>query len=379
MFHKIKDYKGLLILALIVFFVNQLFLLLLSYFAELNYFHSLTWLRWDSWHYTTIANTGYEYFLCDEQFSDPNLLGKMCGNTSWFPGYPYFLKLLSFISFKVSTLGHIISKLFLLLSIFISGLILNLKEISLRNTLLLSCGAFCFGFIYYNATFPISMVLFFALLSIYFFLKEKLQASAITCFITAFVYSTGFLISVILGTYLLIHHRKNLVKFIKKSTPLILAGLFGVLSFYTLLHFEVGDWQAFMRGQEKYGHGILSPLKNMGNFLIIDQSDLLAKKNIPVYQSILVIVGYVFISIWFFVKKMHHNTLFLITYIYLTIYFLFPWTVGGSLSMYRAESMLFPFIFLLKDVKTKWLIGLLLILISIGIPMCFLFFDSTLV
>ena len=75
-------------------------------------------------------------------------------------------------------------------------------------------------------------------------------------------------------------------------------------------------------------------------------------KDIITLQSVLVILGYLLI---------------------------FPWVVGGNLSMYRAESLLLPFVFLLKDVKIQWTISILAILVSIGGVMSYLFFTSVLV
>jgi hypothetical protein len=76
---------------------------------------------------------------------------------------------------------------------------------------------------------------------------------------------------------------------------------------------------------------------------------------------------------------MYRNNLYIWAYVYVTLYFLFPWSVGGDLSRYRAESLLFPFIFLLKETKTQWLVAILIGLLCLGIPMSYLFFDGTLI
>ena len=60
-------------------------------------------------------------------------------------------------------------------------------------------------------------------------------------------------------------------------------------------------------------------------------------------------------------------------------YELFPWIVGGDVSMYRSESLLLPFVFLLKDLKTPWMISLLAVLLSVGCMMSYLFFTYVLI
>ncbi len=101
--------------------------------------------------------------------------------------------------------------------------------------------------------------------------------------------------------------------------------------------------------------------------------------DIIIIQSILVILGYILISFSFFLKKLYRSELYLFSYLFITLFLIFPWVVGGNLSMYRAESILMPCVFLFKDLKTPWIITLLAIMVSIGGIMSYLFFTSVLV
>ena len=49
-------------------------------------FSAAPWLRWDSFHYLSIAKDGYTAQTCGEF---------ICGNTGWFPLYPALIRLVA--------------------------------------------------------------------------------------------------------------------------------------------------------------------------------------------------------------------------------------------------------------------------------------------
>src|SRR2546429_9582198 len=48
-------------------------------------FHGSTWARWDSTHYLTVAQGGYEFYRGPADYPFPG----WCGNAGWFPAYPW--------------------------------------------------------------------------------------------------------------------------------------------------------------------------------------------------------------------------------------------------------------------------------------------------
>src|SRR5215472_17147679 len=53
--------------------------------------------RWDSGHYLSIAARGYEFVSCRTiGYPSPD---DWCGNTVWFPGYSWLIRVLSAIGF----------------------------------------------------------------------------------------------------------------------------------------------------------------------------------------------------------------------------------------------------------------------------------------
>lgn len=369
-----------LLLTTITFVIAQLFLMLVLDFSNISYFDSDSWVRWDSGHYLKIASEGYNFFPCAGKFGYPEDATEMCGNTGWFPAYPFLIKLLSYLFSDTAILAGYISKLFYILSLFMVTVISKIEKISLKNILFLLLAAFFFGFIYYHAVFPISMLLFFSLLGFYFFIKERLWLSSACCSIAALTYPTGFLLSFVFAFSFLIGiiREARYKELLKCFIPLIGGGL-GVGLAFLIFHLQVGEWSAFIQVQSKYDHGFHNPIENIKSLFSTFAYSSLSLNRFIELQSILVIVGFLLLTLFFFVKKLYTNQLYLISYLYLCLFLIFPWAVGGNLSMYRAESLLLPSVLLLKELKMSSTILLLFTFIGIGGVMSHLFFSLVLI
>ncbi len=377
---KMKKIINQLVLTSIAFLITQVMLISVLHILNLSYFDSELWLRWDSGHYLAIAQKGYEFFPCAGKFGYPVDATEMCGNTGWFPGYPLIIKLFSFVIEDIILLGGLISKIFYFSSLLTILVILNIEKISFKNIVYLLLPAFFFGFIYYNAIFPISITLFFSLQGFYLFIKRKYWLTGFCCLVVSFLYPTGFLLSFAFALSIFIREiKEGKIKDLINCIPIFFCGGMGVVLAFLIFHIQVDDWTAFMQVQSKYGHGLHNPIKNVGNMLRKVSFNHLSLNDVIILQSVLIIIGYILLSCFFFIKKLYHHDLYLLSYLYVTLFLIFPWVVGGNLSMYRAESLLLPFVFFLKDFKTKWMISLLACLVGIGGVMSYLFFTSVLI
>lgn len=346
-----------------------------------NYFDPQVWYRWDSGHYLHIAKEGYEFFPCAGNFGYSDDATEFCGNTGWFPGYPYLIKVLSIFQIDLIQLGSLVSKFFYFSSIFLCLLIADIKAISFRSVIFTLLSTFALGFIYYNAIFPMSMVLFFALLGMYLILNSRYVGAGYCCFVASFIYPTGFLLTLVFIAFLLY---KSLLEstfkvYFQYSFFIAICGLCGILYVFGIFEYQVDEWKAFILVQGKYGHGIHNPYED-----IVSLVNRLSIKDFRIsdtisYQSFFAIFGYIILTVLFVIKKMYHEAVYFLTYIYISAYLIFPWIVGGDLSMYRSESLLFPYVLMLKDVKAQYLSILLIIVLTIGVAMSYLFFRSVLI
>jgi hypothetical protein len=367
-------------LVLVSFVVSQILLAIVLHFLHYDYFNALNWSRWDSGHYIRIATTGYELFPCAGHFGYPINATEICGNTGWFPGYPFLIKLLGVVFKDKVLMAGILSKLFYLLSLFMVLKIAEVQKFSWRNLLFVSMATFSFSFIYFNAIFPISVEIFFILTGLYFYLKRNIWLTGLNCFLASFFYPSGFLLAIVFAISAILKKDESIKSKVRNILIPGIMGALGILSVFLIFEITVDDWSAFMRVQAKYGHNFMNPIKNIGLFFKNNPAlSSYSINNFSSYQSMLIILGYILTMILFFVKRMFRNELYLWTFIFISLFLIFPWAIGGPVSRYRSEGLLLPFVFLLKDAKAKYISVVLFFLLLIGLPMCYLFFNSFLV
>lgn len=222
------------------------------------------------------------------------------------------------------------------------------------------------------------MVIFFSLLSFYFFLKNNIWLVSLCSTIVAFTYPTGFLLSIafaiqIFIDFLILRDPKILLK----SFLISFFGILGILLVFINFHIQVGEWSAFIQVQAKYGHGLHNPLSMM--FATFKQSLNLTLNNTHNIQTVLVILFYLLLIVIGFYKKVYQSKLLFLSFIYTTLFFIFPWIVGGDLSRYRAEALLLPSIFLIQHLNLKYLVVILSFFVVLGLIMSHLFFTMVLV
>lgn len=338
------------------------------------------WLRYDSWHYLAILENGYELFPCPENvdLTSPNIT--WCGNTGWFYGLPLLCKPLVYLFGHPKWVMTIVVNIFSLLSAFWILKLADVKKINLHSILFTLLVCFYWSFFYQHAVFPVSATVFFMLLAIDAYLKHQFYLVLLACLLASFFYPTGFLLGGALAILALIAHRNNFKKAIKPVLLYTLFGFGGMLTFFVMLYFEVGDFMGFIKVQAKYGHGLHNPL-----LLINHAIHTLFKTENPkdyfiIIQSFSILFYFGFLTVVFFKNKMFRTPLFLVVYAISMLYLVFPWVIGGEqLSLYRAEALLLPSVLLLKDASIRVKLTVLAMLLAIGLPMCYLYVDGFLV
>ena len=365
--------------ALLVFLMVQMLFAAILTRQQMDYFSVSSWNRWDSGHYLKIATEGYELFPCAGKFGFPEDSPHKCGNTGWFPGFPLLIRLTALTGLTPGQAGVLWAHFFALASLWIILILTGFRSFTLKSLLLTGIAAFGFSFVYHHAIFPISAVTFFSLASFWAYRKNYLQVCRIFCFLSAVFYPTGFLLA---GTFSLFLLFSPGLPFLQRLRQAVVPSLFGILGIgvvFLYYHFAVGEWSAFLQVQSKYGHSFQSPVKNMGSFFrSMDFLEPFTANGLIQWQSIVIIAGFLLLSFFFFRNKMHREPLFLWTFLYVALFFLFPWTVSGDLSRYRSEALLIPVVLLFPRVSSVWLSVILSVMLAFGIPMTHLFFNAIL-
>lgn len=130
-----------------------------------------TWIRADSKHYLTIAADGYDLYPCDSGSAI------LCGDAGWFGAYPWMVGGFGRLGFDLPPAAVAAAWLFSLATLvllwrtFLAGLPV---EDRLAPMVL---AAFVPGQIYHRAAFPLSMLVFFELLSLWLLSRRRYGAA----------------------------------------------------------------------------------------------------------------------------------------------------------------------------------------------------------
>ena len=305
------------------------------------------WLRWDSYHYLSIASSGYQAEMCGDF---------LCGNTGWFPFYPLLVRLLHIASLRsipLTICAVIISYCsFVALSWNVSLLTLNRWAPPIVAGLLLMMP----GGIYLVSGFPIALLLCLVTLSFRAHEKVNTIVSALFGVFSGLTYPSA--IFFVLGFWPLRISQKFKVTlsgvFVSKSIACasILLGFFAATQVISL---SSGYGSAYALTQARYGHTL-----SFG-FEVLRSSIRYFWKN-PVFSQtslvfvLLMVSTYIVLLRGDSVKSSHLLSLYLPgVALYLTALM-----AGDTVSIYRQESMLSPLFVLAGSFLSRKFLFLLL-------------------
>ena len=345
----------------------------------------------DAGHYLSIARDGYSLISCRQVPGYPP--EEWCGNAGWLPGYPILLRISyglfiepiqSFVSLpqamvelKMAHFG-----LFLSLVLCLTTLFLVLKSSSTENerlkpTLIVLMAAVFPGVIYHLALFPMSLIVLGSLITLTLCCQGRSFASGLVGGLTAFSYSTGFLLAPTLALASITGNNDTLKE---KAKGLITPALVSLGFIATLIYFQftVDNWRAFFMVQEKYGHGVHSPITTLIHQLapIWNGSN---QSKFPALQSGLVLVMMVLAGLLVVFSRQKLNRLDQLILAHCSILWLFPLIMGQGVSLYRAESLLLPLVIPLRHLPNSALIPLVTIAVWLHFKMTQLFFAGILI
>jgi hypothetical protein len=341
--------------------------------SELPVFAYDTWIKWDSGHYLTIAERGYEFMSCAElEGYNP---AHWCGNSGWFPGYPYLLRGLRYLTGAPTMLLEVlVSQAFAFVDLL---LVWNLF-LGRRQAALLLLAAFAPGTYYFLVGFPMSMAVCFMLLALWA-QRERHHFGALLAGVAAgLTYPSGIWLAGVMGGALLVGRRHG-----QPASPGAWFAAAGpIIGFGVVLlihHLSVGQWNAFFLTQEKYGHTVNNPLAVLWQRSLyiwvwrpgwqIGLQSLLAAS--IVISAVMVITA----AIRRRADAPGEPALALLG----LMFWLIPLVIGGGVSPYRAESLLMPAVAALRRVRWFVLVPLILWAIAIWLVMATQFVQGWLV
>jgi hypothetical protein len=361
---------------LIAFALARAMLLIAAADVGLDPSRPTIWCRGDSGLYLAIAIDGYNLFPCPEHEGEPNM---WCGNAGWFPAYPWLIRpLRPFIPTR--RVAALISAGFALVGLALLWNLLLDGRVSVVNCVTLGLAAFFPGQVYHHAVFPISMFTACALLYLHALMRGRWTAAAIAAAVAAFTYPSGVLLAAHAVLFALLNRRDGRPR-ARLSGAAFVAGL-AVAGFAAVLlvhQISVSAWDAFFRIQSTYGHGLNNPFTTLWTRIARLQGHEPPSEMYPGAQALLVVIWLTGAVVCGVARRRRGSSLDLGLVLFAGLFWLFPLSLGGGLSLYRSEALLLPSVALARHLPRSLSLIFLLAFIVMAWLMALLFFRSQLV
>lgn len=326
--------------------------------------------RADGGHYLSIATTGYHFAACTPD--DPNTL--WCGNTAWQPLYPLLIRLVSLSGFTPAVSGLLVTAA--------AGVGMNyllLRQSGRAGTalwrlaLLLTVAP---GMVWMHAVFPISLLLLWSALAFIAVQRSRYWLTGVYAALAILTYSSGLFIAVSLALMAAILSGRDWMRAVfKVLAPVAVA----VTAWLVMLQLSVGNWRAWWLVQQKYYQGSGGVFERIGAFihqlLAAFEFDAIPAATIWIsVQSWLVLFLSLAAGVAVWRSSASRRSISAATS-QIVILGLFPFVVGGALSISRnqAQTVLF-FPRLRLDAWAELL--LILLLAIVGAQIVQLFFTA---
>jgi hypothetical protein len=358
---------------LAVFVLARLLLAHAASLAHQNPWTAQAWSRWDSAHYLAIAKSGYEFFSCARVPGyNP---AHFCGNTGWLPAFPLLIRGLCSLGMDPLSAGDLIAGVFALATLVLLWNAFIGPETSVSSILTLCLAGFFPGNVYEHALFPVSLCAFFQVLALRAHSSRRFVWAGLAGGVAAFAYGSGLFMAGVFGLHILLRDRgERLLEQVRRialESGLVALGFGAVM---LVQWCEVHVWNGYFAVQAKYGYGATSPLKTLWPHF---DAFLRGRANIQNAQTVFV-TGLAVLLTYAAFRRPRLSTDGVLLLFFLC-YWLVPLSLGGSLSLYRAEAVLLPAIPLAKKLPVPVLCVLVFVAIAISLRMGTLFFNRTLV
>jgi hypothetical protein len=349
-------------------------------------FNPATFNRWDAGQYLSIAKHGYR--ASTHCTLAPTV--HLCGNVTWFPGYPALIRLLASAHIGYLAAALCVAWICWYLTLLMVWVLSTDNERTggtSRRVACLALAAMFPGQVYFAALFPISLVTFAVLLCIWLATRTSFATratgvrSSIAGVIAGLAYPLAIAAAPALLVSALVARGRQRRRVMVAGAAAVLAG-FGLVLAYAQL--SVGKWDAyFISEREEYGVRAHNPL----DFLIARYHQLLQPSS-STWRSItqqgalatLLVVVAIVVTVPVLIRARHHaDRTDLALLVTACIAWVIPYIGGGQLSIYRSEACLIVLVPLLRRLPVWVIAGLACAAAVIAYDMAPLFFSGVLI
>ncbi len=245
--------------------------------SEVSYWSTAGRWRWDSEHYLSIAESGYELFWCRERYDHfPDVL---CGNVAWFPAYPVLLRPLTWLGLSYEAAGVVVGEL-ALLGLFVVLWALLGARLTWGSGLTLAIGTVVGGGIYFHAIFPVSLVGLALALCVLAVTRGWWWLAAVSGFVATSAHPVGAVVLGMLALSWFFGWQGDSWRWrVAKAAGATAVAASGLLWVRWLMWRATGRWDAYAAIQESsYSQGgVRNPVTAAQDFVTMPFADLYAR------------------------------------------------------------------------------------------------------
>ena len=334
-----------------------------------------TWGRWDTGLYLSIADDGYVYERCVGVANrGPE---DWCGNSGWFPAYPYLMRVGSWFGPGYDTVGRVVSFAAMVGTWAALWFGFLRRRPPAAGVLGMAIAAAFPASVYYGAVFPISAMLFAVMLALVALDRQRWLLAGLFGAVAATVYTSGFVVVVIslvpLTAASIGDVRTRVRSALLVGVPIVLGYLAVLVNFQR----DVGAWNAAINTQASYNFEPGFPLVTIWR-----QAEKLgndAQPGIIGAQTLLIAAMVIAAMVVAWRDRSDLSLGERGSVLLVAALWLLPLTLGGDLSLYRAESLLLPVVILLSRLRVPLIAGFAVVCLPVCYLMAKLFFDATLI
>lgn len=326
--------------------------------------------RWDSAHYLSISQTGYEMFNCRDRAGYEAFPDVICGNVAWFPGYPMVVRAFTATGLSYDTAGVVVSEI-ALLGMFAALWWLLGAKLSWATGLTLAIGAVFPGGIYYHAVFPIALGTLALLVAVIGVKRGSWPIAAAAGFVAAACHLVGAVVvgMLLLSVFFAWKDDSPRTRVLKGVGSAVVAGC-GVLWAAWVMWKATGVWDAYQQiNQSSYGQGGLKnpftevrtayelPFKDY-YFDATREATWLVRNSLEAHHAqmylnaalVLVIVA---ATAWRWLRTRHLEVEEWAALLLVGAIFLMPFFAGAKMSWYRNHAQMFVALVLVRSLP-RW-------------------------
>jgi hypothetical protein len=327
---------------------------------------SSTWVRWDSHHYLTIADNGYEIHRCARGW---------CGNTAWFPGYPWAIAALHALRLPLAGSAVAVSWAFAAAALVLLWHSFLRDLATFAAVVGLVYAAWAPGQVFDYAVFPLSMLFFFTVLFMHFLAADRWALAGLAGAGAVLVYPIGIALAVVAAIWLLRVRSRDRLREAGWILPMPLA----LLTVFAVMRAQTGRWSAFFDVQRTYDHGLRDPLGVVWNaWLLAQRTPVVTQDYVGAWQTLLVsavLVAVLLHAVWRRRAASRGDALFLL---WACIAWALPLT-QDHVSTWRSQAALAPLAVLVARLPAAVGVAAAGAAIVVSVPMAHLFFTGRLI